>query len=69
MKKVSKKETVEVKNDISKEDISTYPTKSAKIRYLLSKEYKRKDIANLLGIRYQHVRNVEVTLLKKDMTK
>lgn len=41
--------------------------KSAKIRYLTSKGLSRSEIANMLGIRYQHVRNVQVTLLKKDM--
>jgi hypothetical protein len=33
-------------------------TKSAKIRALGAAGYRRADIANFLGIRYQHVRNV-----------
>ena len=34
------------------------PTKSAKIRALSAAGYKRQEIADFLGIRYQHVRNV-----------
>jgi hypothetical protein len=34
------------------------PTKSAKIRALSASGYKRQEIADFLGIRYQHVRNV-----------
>lgn len=41
--------------------------KSAKIRFFHSKGWDRSKIANHLGIRYQHVRNVLVTQLKKDM--
>lgn len=36
------------------------PTKSAKIRALDDAGYSRSEIANFLGIRYQHVRNVLV---------
>lgn len=38
--------------------IAPLPTKSAKIRELDERGYKRADIARFLGIRYQHVRNV-----------
>lgn len=31
---------------------------SSQIRFLSAKGWERSDIANLLGIRYQHVRNV-----------
>ena len=41
------------------------PTKSAKIRYLHSMEWSRSDIARELGVRYQHVRNVLITPVKK----
>lgn len=52
----------------SVEDIAaSLPSKSAKIRYLDSQGWNRAKIAKHLGIRYQHVRNVLVTLLKKDM--
>lgn len=34
-----------------------FATKSARIRYLASKGMKTGDIAKLMGIRYQHVRN------------
>jgi hypothetical protein len=66
--KVKEAEVVNT-NQIENEDVSLYPTKSAKIRYYLSKGYKRSEIAKHMNIRYQHVRNVEVTLLKKDMNK
>ncbi len=39
--------------------------KSDKIRALLALSLKRGEVAKLLGIRYQHVRNVEITPLKK----
>lgn len=76
MAKVAKKEVskatkvnrVDTK-DIAKVDVSAYPTKSAKIRFYLSKGFERKVIAQHLDIKYQHVRNVEVTLLKKDIKK
>lgn len=41
------------------------PTKSAKIRALAAKDYSRSEIAKFMGIRYQHVRNVLVTPLKR----
>lgn len=40
-------------------------TKSAVIRYLHYKGFKVKDIAKHLGLRYQHVRNVLTTELKR----
>lgn len=40
-------------------------TKSAKIRALLALNLKRGEVAKLLGIRYQHVRNVELMPIKK----
>lgn len=40
-------------------------TTSAKIRYLGSQGLSRGAIAKRLGIRYQHVRNVEITPIKK----
>jgi hypothetical protein len=39
------------------QETSEFPTKSARIRYLASKGMKTGDIAKLMGIRYQHVRN------------
>ena len=46
-------------------DNNVHTTKSAKIRVLYSKGYSKADIARYLGIRYQHVRNVLLTPLKK----
>lgn len=40
-------------------------TTSQKIRALSAKGMERKDIAKLLNIRYQHVRNVLTTPLKR----
>ncbi len=37
------------------------PTKSAKIRFLTSLEWTRREIADKVGVIYQHVRNVQIT--------
>ncbi len=51
---------------VSKEiDLSKFETKSAKIRYLNSVGKTRSEIAKILEIRYQHVRNVLITPLKR----
>ena len=42
-----------------------YHTKSSIIRFLTSKGYTRSNIAKFMGIRYQHVRNVQLQPLKK----
>lgn len=41
------------------------PTKSAKIRALTAAGFNRSQIASFLGIRYQHVRNVQIQSEKK----
>ena len=43
--------------------LNAFDTKSAKIRYLDSLNYSRSEIASILKIRYQHVRNVLITPL------
>ena len=45
--------------------VSGSATKSDKIRQLLAIGMKRGDVAKLLNIRYQHVRNVELMPLKR----
>ena len=40
------------------------PTKSARIRFLFEQGMSRGAIAKVLGIRYQHVRNVLITPVK-----
>ena len=45
--------------------IDTTATKSVKIRGLLALGLKRGEVAKILGIRYQHVRHVEITPIKK----
>lgn len=60
---MSKKATVEVK--AIPEEVAALITKSAKIRALAAMDWSRGEIASALQIRYQHVRNVLVTPLKK----
>lgn len=57
-----KKEVIDVDAELAKLN-----GKSAKVRYLDSQGWTRSQIKDKLGIRYQHVRNVLVTQLKKDM--
>jgi len=45
-------------------ELNALPTTSARIRYLTSKEWTRSQIAEKLKIRYQHVRNVQITPVK-----
>ncbi len=45
------------------------PTKSAKIRAMTADGHSRSVIAKALGIIYQHVRNVQMMPLKKDLNK
>ena len=45
--------------------LTSLPTKSAKIRFLHSKGFSRVEISKTLQIRYQHVRNVLITPLKR----
>jgi len=42
-----------------------YKTKSAAIRYLINQGHKVNAIAKHLGVKYQHVRNVATTPLKR----
>lgn len=44
---------------------ANFKTKSAAIRYLLTKGHSVGDIAKLLDVKYQHVRNVKTTPLKR----
>ncbi len=48
--------------------LSDLGTKSAKIRFLASKNWSRGQIALKLEIRYQHVRNVLITPVKNPRT-
>lgn len=45
--------------------LEEHKTKSGIIRFLDSKDYKRSQIANFMGIKYQFVRNVLITPIKK----
>lgn len=42
-----------------------FKTKSATIRYLINQGFAVKDIAKHLGVKYQHVRNVATSTLKR----
>ena len=59
--KVSKPEAEAKQDKLTveiKKHLETLPTKSAKIRYLDNNVFTRSEIAKVLDIRYQHVRNV-----------
>lgn len=47
------------------QQLSNLSTVSAKIRLLTSLNFSRSEIASKLAIRYQHVRNVQLMVLKK----
>lgn len=58
------------KAKLSKEEeayISKLESTSMKIRYLAYKNYSRSEIANILNKRYQHIRNVLITPIKKEV--
>lgn len=61
--KMNKEEVIIVKND--EQELNDIKTVSGKIRYLNGKGKTRSEISKILNIRYQHVRNVLVTPLKK----
>ena len=49
----------------TREQLLSYKTTSSKVRFLHSLGIDRSEISKILNIRYQHVRNVLVTELKK----
>lgn len=49
--------------------VKEMPTKSAKIRALSAAGHPTGEISKILGIRYQHVRNVLTTPLKRPLAK
>lgn len=56
----------EIPTTVSVNDqLSQLSTTSSKIRFLLENGYTRSQIAKVLNIRYQHVRNVQITPIKK----
>lgn len=56
---------VEVSMDTVENLMKEHKTKSGVVRYLTAQGHTRAAIAKHLGIRYQHVRNILVTPLKK----
>lgn len=70
MSKSSKNEAVVVEANVEKSYnvealLTELKTKSAVIRFLHNEKLSRSEIAKLLNIRYQHVRNVLTQELKK----
>lgn len=64
---MSKKVTVTVTEQtvVIPDEVNSLTTKSAKIRALAAMNWSRGQISKALGLRYQHVRNVLTTPLKK----
>lgn len=52
-------------NKSQNEALEALDTTAAKIRYLTAEGHERGDIARILGIRYQWVRNVQLQPIKK----
>ena len=63
-KKMNKEATVQATVNFYEEWMSL-STKSSKIRYLSAKGKTTSEISKMMNIRYQHVRNVLITPLKK----
>jgi len=53
---------IKLNKNLEKE-LNSLETKSSKIRFLTSLDFTRTEIAKKLNIRYQHVRNVQITPL------
>ena len=66
-KTAASKSTTAPKDDksVASDLLKKYGTKSTAIRELTSKDWPRRRIADALGIKYQHVRNVQVRPLKR----
>lgn len=59
------KKTSSYKVQDDEQEVMKLTTTSARIRFLHGKGYDKADIHRLLGIRYQHVRNVLLQPLKR----
>lgn len=59
------KVTVKVPTKVQQTELDKLPSISAKIRYLDKENFTRSDIAKTMNKRYQHVRNVLETPLKR----
>lgn len=51
--------------DLDRDVLVKLPSTSAKVRYLTSLNFDRSEISKILNIRYQHVRNIQITPIKK----
>ena len=52
---------------VERKKLDSLESKSMKIRYLAYKNFSRSEIAKILNLRYQHVRNVLITPIKKEV--
>lgn len=64
MSNTSNKKSVPNLSKSQSETLNSLTTTAAKIRYLLSEGYSRGDTSRILQIRYQWVRNVDLTPIK-----
>ena len=63
------KQSTTKKIDSKNFKLTDYNSKSHAIRTLNSLGYTRSEISKIINIRYQHVRNVLITPLMKDLKK
>ena len=64
MSNTSNKKSVPVLSKEIKSELDKFTTTASRIRFLLSNGYSRGDTSRILGIRYQWVRNVDLTPIK-----
>lgn len=62
MSKTVKQEST--KELFTREELLSHKTTSAKCRFLTSLGISRSEISKILNIRYQHVRNIQITPIK-----
>lgn len=62
MSKTNKQESN--KELFTRDQLLSHKTTSGKVRFLTSLGIDRSEIAKILNIRYQHVRNVQITPIK-----
>jgi hypothetical protein len=59
----TKKQAQKLTND-QQAKVDAMTQTASRVRFLLSEGYSRGDVSRILGIRYQWVRNVDITPLK-----
>lgn len=66
IQKTSEVSEIQLTTEIKKK-LSTLESTSMKIRYLDYKKFSRSEISKILNKRYQHIRNVLITPIKKEI--